>query len=80
MTRLDICNTSYGKKKGRESNWQFDFRPQKVGNRPDFRACRWSVIHRWKDLDESYNFTLNLILIGGLSKKLWPCKVVGVQP
>jgi hypothetical protein len=27
MTHLDICNTSYGKKKGQESNWQFDSRP-----------------------------------------------------
>ncbi len=31
---LDICSSSYGQKKGRESNWQFDSRPQKVGNRP----------------------------------------------
>jgi hypothetical protein len=31
MTHLDIWNTSYGQKKGRESNWQFDFRPQKMG-------------------------------------------------
>jgi hypothetical protein len=45
MTCLDICNTSYGKKKGRESNWQFDSRPQKVGNWPKFHACRWSAIH-----------------------------------
>jgi hypothetical protein len=30
----DICSPSYGKKKGRESNWQFDSRPLKVGNRP----------------------------------------------
>jgi len=44
MTRLDICNTSYGKKKGRESNWQFDSRPQKVGNRHNFCACRQSAI------------------------------------
>ncbi len=58
VTRLDICNTSYGQKKGRESNWQFDSQSQKVGNWPDFRACRWSAIHRWKDLDESYNFAL----------------------
>jgi hypothetical protein len=79
MTRLDICNTSYGKKKGRESNWQFDSRPQKVGNRPDFRVCRWSMIHHWKTLDESYNFASDLIPIGGLSKKLWSRKVVGVQ-
>jgi hypothetical protein len=31
---LDICNSSYGQKKGQESNWQFDSRPLKVGNRP----------------------------------------------
>ncbi len=36
---LDICSPSYGQKKGRESNWQFDSRPLKVGNRtlPDIR-------------------------------------------
>ncbi len=28
---LDICSPSYGQKKGRESNWQFDSRPQKSG-------------------------------------------------
>ncbi|CAK9855040.1 unnamed protein product [Sphagnum jensenii] len=31
---LDISRPSYGQKKGRESNWQFDSRPLKVGNRP----------------------------------------------
>jgi len=31
---LDICSPSYGQKKGQESNWQFDFRPLKVRNRP----------------------------------------------
>jgi hypothetical protein len=31
---LDICSPSYGQKKGRESNWQFDSRPIKVRNRP----------------------------------------------
>jgi len=31
---LDICNPSYGQKKGRESKWQFDSRPLKVENRP----------------------------------------------
>ncbi len=30
---LDICSSSYGQKKGRESNWQFDSRPLKVENR-----------------------------------------------
>jgi len=36
---LDIYCPSYGQKKGRESNWQFDSRPLKVGNRlaPDVR-------------------------------------------
>jgi hypothetical protein len=79
MGHLDIYNTHYGKKKGRESNWQFDSRPLKVENRPDPGACRWSAIHRWKALGESYKFTLDLIPIGGLDEKLWPHKVLGVQ-
>ncbi len=53
---LDICSPSYGQKKGRESNWQFDSRPLKVGNRPlpnvRFESATW----RWKDLDKGYNF------------------------
>ncbi len=35
MSHLNICSTSYGKKKGRESNCQFDSRPLKVKIRPD---------------------------------------------
>jgi hypothetical protein len=70
MSHLDICSTSYGKKKSRESNLQFDSRPLKVGNRPDLDACRWSATHRWKAFDESYNFASDLIPIGGLSKEL----------
>jgi hypothetical protein len=30
----DTFSPSYGQKKGQESNWQFDSRPLKVGNRP----------------------------------------------
>jgi hypothetical protein len=48
MCHFDICSTSYGRMKGRESNWQFDSRPLKVGNRLDPGACRWSVTHCWK--------------------------------
>jgi hypothetical protein len=40
MTHLDIRNTSYDQKKRRESNCQFDSRPLKVKNRPDFLTCR----------------------------------------
>jgi hypothetical protein len=79
MSHLDICSTSYGKKKGHESNWQFDSRPLKVGNRPDPGVCKWSATHHWKDLKESYKFSLDLIPIGGLSKELWTCKVPGIQ-
>ncbi len=49
VTHLDIWNTSYGPKKGRESNWQLDFRPLKVRNGPDFLACRWHVTYHWKN-------------------------------
>jgi hypothetical protein len=50
MSHSDIYNTSYVRKKGRESNWQFDSQPLKVGNRPDPGVCRWSATHRWKAL------------------------------
>jgi hypothetical protein len=79
MTHLDIYNTSYGKKKGWASNWQFDSRPQKVENQPDFRVSKWLLTHCWKAFNESYNFALDLVPIGGLSAKLWPCEVVGVS-
>jgi hypothetical protein len=57
---------------------QFDSRPLKVKNHLDFLACRWHATYRWKDLDESYNFASNFILIRGLHAKLWAPKVVGV--
>jgi hypothetical protein len=78
MTHFNIWNTSYGQKKGRESNWQFDSRPVKVKNRPDSLAFRWRATYRWKALDEGYNFTLDLISIRGLDAKLWAPKVAGV--
>jgi hypothetical protein len=55
-----------------------DSRPLKVGNRPDSLACRWCAIYRWKGLDESDNFSLDFISIGGLHAKLWGPKVIGV--
>jgi hypothetical protein len=75
MSHLDIYSTSYDKKKGQESNWQFDSRPPKVENRPNPGACRWSGTHYWKALNEGYNLALNLIEIGGLHKKLSPSKL-----
>jgi len=78
MTHLDIWNISYGQKKGRESNWQFDSRPLKVGNRPDVLMCKQRATYCWKALNKGYNFVLNLTLIGGLHTKLWGPKVIGV--
>ncbi len=79
MSHSNIYSTSYGRKKGRESNWQFDSRPLKVGNRPDPGVCKWIVTHRWKALEEIYKFALDLIPIRGLSRELWAPKVLGVQ-
>jgi hypothetical protein len=72
---LDICSPSYGQKKGRESNWQFDSRPLKVRNRPlpDLRIE--SAIRRWKDLDEGYKFGSDLVAIRLRSRELWALKV-----
>ncbi len=77
---LEICSPSYGQKKGRESNWQFDSRPLKVGNRPlpDLRIG--SAIGRWKDLDAGYKFGSDLVGIGRCSRELWARKVPGLHP
>jgi hypothetical protein len=67
---LDICSPSYGQKKGRESNWQFDSRPLKVGNRPT-PDVRWgSTTRRWKALKEGYKFGSELVPIEGWGEKL----------
>ncbi len=78
MTYFDIWNTSYYQKKGRELNWQFDSQPLKIRNWLDFFVCKWLATHRWKDLDEGYNFASNLISIRGLHAKLWGLKVAKV--
>jgi hypothetical protein len=74
----DICSPSYGQKKGRKSNWQFDSRPLKVRNRPfpdiRFERATW----RWKDLDEGYNFGSDLVAIQLCNRELWRFKVPGV--
>jgi hypothetical protein len=77
---LDICSASYGQKKGRESNWQFNSRPLKVRNRPA-PDVRWgSATRRWKDLDKGYNIDSNLVPIRGWGEELWSFEVQGVQP
>ncbi len=75
MTHLDTSNTSYGQKKGWESNCQFRVL---VENRPDFLMCRWRATYRWKVLGEGYNSASNLISIRGLHAKLWTPKVAKV--
>jgi hypothetical protein len=77
---LDICNPSYGHKKGRESNWQFDSQSLKVDNRPLPDLWIESAIRRWKDLDKGYNFGLDFVAIRLCSRELWALKVSGLQP
>jgi hypothetical protein len=75
MSHLDICSPSYGQKKGRESNWQFDSRPLKVGNRPESNVGRWNATWCWKALEEGYKSGSDLVPIGGRGEKLWLSKV-----
>jgi hypothetical protein len=60
------------------SKVQFDSGPQKVKNRPKLLVCRWCVTYHWKDLDEGYNFALDLISIENLTKNVWAPKVTRV--
>ncbi len=39
---------------------------------------RWCATYHWKDLDEGYNFALDLTSIKGLHKTLWVSKVAKV--
>jgi hypothetical protein len=69
-----------GKRRGRESNWQFDSRPLKVKNRPLSDLRIESAIRRWKDLDEGYKFGSDLVAIRLCSRELWAPKVPGLHP
>jgi hypothetical protein len=78
IIHLTIYNTSYGRKKGRESKCQFDSRPLKVRNCLDLHGCRRHAAYHWKALNKDYNFTLDFDSIRGLHKKLWASKVMRV--
>jgi hypothetical protein len=75
MTHLDIYNTSYGEKKGRESNHQFESQPLKARNRPKFFTCKCFATYHWNAFDDGYNFASNVISIGGVHTKLWGPKL-----
>jgi hypothetical protein len=75
ISHLDICSPSYGQKKGRESNWQFDSRPLKVENRPLPDVRFGSATWYWKDINEGYNFGWDLVAIRLCNRELWWFKV-----
>jgi len=72
MCHMDICSPSYGQKKGWKSNWQFD-------SQPLLDVCWKSATWRWKALEESYKFGLDLTPIRGQSRKIWAPKVPRLQ-
>jgi hypothetical protein len=78
MTLLSTENTSYGQKKGRESNCQFDSQPLKVKNHLGSLVCRSCATYHWKSLDKGYNFALDLTTIRGLHTKLWDSKITRI--
>jgi hypothetical protein len=79
ISHLNICSPSYGQKKGRESNWQFDSWPLKVRNRP-LPDLLIESASRWKDLAEGYKFGSDLVAIRLRSRELWAPKVPGLHP
>jgi hypothetical protein len=38
---------------------QFDSRPLKIKNRPNFLTCRWHATHFWKAFDKGYSLKLH---------------------
>jgi hypothetical protein len=53
MTHFDTLNTTYGQKKGRKSNCQFDSQPLKIMNRPDFLVFMWRATYHWIILNKA---------------------------
>ncbi len=76
---LDICNPSYGKKKGQDSTGSL---PPTTKSRESTssRCSIWECDRRWKALEENYNFGLDLVVIGLCSRELWAPKVPRLQP
>jgi hypothetical protein len=52
--------------------------PLKIKNWPEIHVCRWHVTYRWKAFNKGYNFSLKLVSIESLHKKLWASKMVEV--
>jgi hypothetical protein len=67
---LDICNPSYGQKKGWESNWQFDSRPLKVGNRPLPDVFSRSATWRWKSFQQELQVWFKARLDSSLGREV----------
>jgi hypothetical protein len=74
ITHLDIWNTSYGQKKGRESNWQFDSRPLKVRNWLDFLTCNIPLESSWRGLQLCFRLRFHRMS----ARKVTALKVAGV--
>jgi len=47
----------------------------KVGSQIGNFTCRWHATYRWKDLDEGYNFALDLTSIRGFHTSYGPPKL-----
>jgi len=70
MTHLDICNTSYGKKKVESQTDSLILDHEKSGIHLTFVRVGGVQHTVGEVLDKNYNFALDLVLIGGLSTKL----------
>jgi hypothetical protein len=66
----DICSPSYGQKKGRESNWQFDFRPLKSRESTSswrrLEECDTALESSWQELQLWFRICPDLSLGWGV--------------
>jgi hypothetical protein len=78
MTHLDTSNTSYGQKKGWESNCQIWLSTTKSQESPRFPYVKVACDIPLESLQWGYNFSLDLISIASLDTMLWPLKIAEV--
>ncbi len=78
MTHLTFKTQFYNQKKGRQSNCQFDFRPLKIRNRPNFIVSRWRATYHGKFSPSATTLLQTSFQLEGLHTKLWAPKVVEI--
>ncbi len=78
IVHLNLNCISYEQKKGQESNWEFDFRPQIPWKQGSNKVQLECVIHHWKDIYKGYKILSSYFQNTFNLRKIWMSKILGL--